>query len=58
MVGGRLQRLVGEKVAVADCFVNAGQILVDNAPRPQVQMADFGVAHLVGRQPHFFARGV
>ena len=41
-----LQNTIPRELAVGDCFVNSGQILIDNPPRTQIEMADFGVAHL------------
>lgn len=49
------QRRVVEKLPFADRFRNPGQILVHDAACADVQMADFGVAHLPFRQTYRFA---
>src|ERR1700716_4654815 len=41
-----LQNTIPRELAIGDCFVNSGQILIDDPPRAQIEMADFGVAHL------------
>jgi hypothetical protein len=41
-----LQNTIPRELAVGDCFVNSGQILIDDPSRTQIEMADFGVAHL------------
>ena len=53
--GGREHR-AGEQLAVAYGLIDAGEILVDDAPGPHVHVADFGVAHLSGRQADGLAR--
>ena len=42
------QGLVLEKTAGADSPVDTGVFLVDDPSGAQVQVADFGVAHLIG----------
>src|ERR671930_973874 len=34
------------QLAVANCFVNPCQVLINDSPRAEVQMADLGIAHL------------
>ena len=43
---------VGRQLAVGDGFGDAGQVLVNDAPRAQVEVPDLGVAHLAVRQAH------
>ena len=48
----------GGKRALLDGLGDAGEVLVDDAPGPQVHVADLGVAHLAVRQAHVAAIGV
>src|SRR6266571_5680317 len=41
-----LQYSVARQFALFDCFVNSGQILINNPARSQIEMANFRVAHL------------
>ena len=45
-----------EELAVADALVDAGEVLVDDPAGAHVHVADFGVAHLAGRQADRLAR--
>jgi hypothetical protein len=36
---------------VSDCLIDARQVLHHDPARPQIEMADLGVAHLALRQP-------
>ncbi|MNS98861.1 hypothetical protein D3C72_1332420 [compost metagenome] len=44
------QRWVSEEIAFFDFFIQPGQILINDAPGPQVDVPDFRVAHLTVRQ--------
>ena len=46
VVQTRVQRRMLEETAVLDGDIDAHNVLVDNAARAQVEMSDFGVAHL------------
>ena len=46
------ERRVVKKASVADAAIDAGEILVHDAPRAQIHVAHFGIAHLALRQPH------
>src|SRR5262249_39828137 len=50
-----LGNLVSLEFPVSDCFINAREILKNNATSAQVQMADFGVTHLAVRQANIRA---
>src|SRR5262249_33758213 len=45
-----LQNLAPLQLAVDNRFVNSSQILVNNPAGTKVEMPDFGVTHLPGRQ--------
>ena len=45
-------------VAVGDCAADARQILHDHAAGADIEMADFGIAHLAVGQADVVARGV
>ena len=49
-VAGLHERGVVEETAVGDRGVDAGEVLVDDAARTDVHVADFGIAHLPVRQ--------
>src|SRR5207248_9561135 len=51
------QRLL-EEFSAHDRRVNARDLLVDNPPRADVQVADLGIAHQAVGQAHALARGV
>ena len=51
------QRVIGEKITVADGFCDTGQFLVDNPAGADVGMADLGIAHLAVRQSDVHAAG-
>jgi len=51
------QRLL-EELPAHDRRVNAGDLLVDDPPRADVQVADLGIAHQAAGQAHALARGV
>src|SRR5438874_708819 len=51
------QRLL-EELPAHDRRVNACDLLVDDPPRADVQVADFGISHQPVRQAHALARGV
>ena len=52
------QFFVGEERAVLDRRVDAGQILIDDAPCADIHMPNFGVAHLPVRQADVAAFGM
>jgi hypothetical protein len=52
------QRWVGEEGAFFDFNVQTRQVLIHDTPGAQVNVTDFGVAHLAVRQAHFQARRV
>ncbi len=56
--GSLIQHRIGEKLAVFNRGLNARVILVNHATRPDVEVADFGIAHLRGGQADPFFRGV
>ena len=45
-----------EEILVTNRFMDARQVLVDDASSPNVQMSHFGVSHLSWRQTHFLPR--
>ena len=47
----------GGQFAIADAFVDAGQILIHHASRAEIEVAHFAVAHLAVGQAHVFAAG-
>jgi hypothetical protein len=49
-VDGCRQCRIGEEIAIADGAVDAFEFLVENPSRTDVEMTDFGVAHLAGGQ--------
>ena len=49
---------IGEEAAILDRHIHAAEILIDHASGADVEMPDFGVAHLMGRQAHEFFRGI
>ncbi|GIQ61876.1 hypothetical protein PACILC2_04440 [Paenibacillus cisolokensis] len=51
MANGRQQRFVFEKFAFPDRLADAGQILVNDPSGPDIEMADFRIAHLAFRKP-------
>ena len=51
------QRRIRRQRAVGDRLVDAGQFLVNDAARAEIQVADFAVAHLPGGQADVLARG-
>jgi len=51
---GFLEDRIGGEVAVADRFVNAGEVLVNDAARAQIEVSDLGIAHLAPGQPDVF----
>ena len=57
-VDGVGERFIREERAGADCAVDAGIFLVHHPPGAEVEMADFRIAHLAGRQPDGGLRGV
>jgi hypothetical protein len=52
----RRERGVLEEVTVADALVDAGEVLIDHPAGAHVHVADFGIAHLAGRQADGLAR--
>ena len=52
VVHGRSQGLVLKKVAVPDALGDAGELLIDDAPRADVGVAHLAVAHLAVGQAH------
>ena len=58
MAAGVVQRNIIEKDAVFNGLCNLGQFLVNNTSGTDVQMADFGVAHLAFRKAHSKAAGI
>ena len=56
LAGGE-QRLVLEEAAVGDRVVDPGQVLLDDRPGAEVQVADLGVAHLAVGQADVAALG-
>ena len=54
----RAQFVIGEEAAVLDGRVDAGEVLVDDAPGAEVHVPDFGIAHLPVRQADVAAFGV
>ena len=55
---GREQGFVARKAAIGNRRIDAGEILVDDAARTDVHVADFGIAHLPVRQSDMQAMGV
>ena len=51
------QHFVLREFAVANRFVDAREVLINDASRAEIEMAHFTVAHLSGGQTHFFAAG-
>ncbi len=49
------ERLLFEKFSVLNVLGDAGQLLIHDAPRADVQVADLAVAHLSVRQTHIHA---
>src|SRR6266550_397604 len=43
------------QIAALDSLADADDVLFDDASRANVQMSDFGVAHLAGRESHGLA---
>ena len=56
-VAGGEQRLVLEEAAVGDRVVDPGQVLLDDRPGAEVEVADLGVAHLAVGQADVAALG-
>ncbi len=52
------KRRVGTELAGLDRAIDAGELLVDHAPRPHIEVADFRVAHLARREPDRALGGV
>ena len=50
-----LQNAILLQFAVSDRFVDPGQVLINNPPRAEIEMADLRVSHLPFRQPHVLA---
>ena len=46
VVHGIVERIVIEKAALLDGFCNFRQLLIDDAPSADVQVADLGISHL------------
>ena len=57
LVKGILQNFVFRQLIIANCLINTGEILVNDAARAQVEMADLRVSHLAFRQAHVFTAG-
>jgi hypothetical protein len=55
--GGQEHRIFEER-AIVDALIDAHDILVDDASRADVEMADFAVAHLAHWKPDPFLRGL
>ena len=53
--GGDEHRVL-EEFTLPDASIDARQVLVHDAPRPQIHMPDLRVAHLARGQPHPLAR--
>ena len=49
-------RLRGERARFAGA-VDAHEVLIDHAACADVEVADFGISHLAGGEPHVFAEG-
>ena len=60
VVARRAERMLDDRIrrqrAVFARAVDAGELLVDDAPGPDVQVPHLGVAHLPGGKPHRVAR--
>ena len=56
-LAGGAQRLVLEEAAVGDRVVDPRQVLLDDRPGAEVEVADLGVAHLPVRQADVAALG-
>src|SRR5207247_11227005 len=54
----RLERRVFEQRAVLDRLVHTHEVLEQDAPRPDREVTDLGIAHLARRQPDRLARRV
>ena len=52
MLHGMVQRYIIEENPVVDGFGDASELLIDDASSADVEVTDFGVAHLALRQPH------
>src|SRR4029453_11998070 len=46
-----LDHLVPPDRSFRDSLIDPGQVLINNAARSQVHVADLGISHLSGRQP-------
>ena len=51
----REEGFVVEEIAIRNCLRDAGQFLIDDPPRANVEVADFAVAHLAIRQANIHA---
>ena len=54
---GVAEHRIGGQRAFFDRLVDAGEILIDDAARAEIEVADFGIAHLPGRQADIQAGG-
>ena len=52
------ERLIACQAAVVDGRIDPPDLLIDDAPGAETEMADLGIAHLTAGQPDFDARGV
>jgi hypothetical protein len=57
VVDRRAERFVGEKRTVTDGACDAHELLIDDAARSDILMADFGIAHRPRRQSDILAAG-
>jgi len=55
---GIAKHRIGIEITIANSFVDAGKVLIDNPAGTQRHMAYFGVAHLPIGQSHRQARGM
>lgn len=53
----RAENIVAGELAVCDRLVNAREVLVNDSPRAEIQVAHLGVAHLAFRQSDIHATG-
>ncbi len=58
LLHGIEQHRVGEELAILDHEIDLGDVHVDDAAGAHVEMADFAVAHLPGRQSDEASAGV
>lgn len=58
MLGKRgLKHRIGFQFAIEDGFIDARQILIHDAPGPEIEMADLAVSHLAIRQSDIHPTG-